>query len=225
MIKKINVLGMELDNYTVREAILQVDTYMNSSMLNIIETVSMQRILYAADNPMVYGFLNKVDLAIIEDAAILQETGNYSAQLVREIRTHDFLQEILKRIVRSQKKVFLIAMTQKEIAEFTADLRERAPSIIVEKSYAIEECTGDMDAVVNEINAATPDVVLSAMTTPYEEEFLLSRKEKICGSVWFGMGECCFKKGGIHLSKWIQKQIQRMHLHIRMLKYNKEERE
>ena len=35
-VKKIEILGMHLDNYTVRESLLRLDTYMGNTVLNII---------------------------------------------------------------------------------------------------------------------------------------------------------------------------------------------
>ena len=45
MIKKIDILGMQVDNYTVRESILRLDTYMSNTVLNIIETVTMKQLV------------------------------------------------------------------------------------------------------------------------------------------------------------------------------------
>ena len=42
MIKKIDILGIQLDNYTVREAIMRVEAWYDNNMLNVIEMVSMQ---------------------------------------------------------------------------------------------------------------------------------------------------------------------------------------
>ena len=36
MIKKIEILGMNLDNYTVREAMLQVEVYLTNDTMNTI---------------------------------------------------------------------------------------------------------------------------------------------------------------------------------------------
>ena len=42
MIKKIDVLGLPLDNYTVREAMRQIESYTSNNVLNTIESISMQ---------------------------------------------------------------------------------------------------------------------------------------------------------------------------------------
>ena len=34
MLKKLDILGLELDNYTVREAMFNVETYLNNDVMN-----------------------------------------------------------------------------------------------------------------------------------------------------------------------------------------------
>ncbi len=41
---------------------------------------------------------------------------------------------------------------------------------------------------MNEINGATPDVVISALASPMEEEFVLSHKDKVGAGIWYGIG-------------------------------------
>ena len=42
MINKIDILGMDIDNYTVREAMLEVEVYLNNTVMNTIETIDMK---------------------------------------------------------------------------------------------------------------------------------------------------------------------------------------
>ncbi len=60
MVKKIEVLGISIDNYTVREALLQLDTFLSSSALNIIETVTVEKILLSETNPSIRDCLRRI---------------------------------------------------------------------------------------------------------------------------------------------------------------------
>ena len=43
MIKKVDILGIQLDNYTVREAIMCVERYLSNNVLNTIEYTNWER--------------------------------------------------------------------------------------------------------------------------------------------------------------------------------------
>lgn len=221
--KKIDILGICIDNYTVREALLRFDTYLGSTVLNVIETVTMKQLIVANENPAIKQCLEQADLCIIGEREILSETGNASVQRMREVRDQDFLHEILKRVTRSQKRVFLIAMTSAEVEGMQAFFEASSPRFTPAGSYAVEACVGDMDTIVNEINGATPDVVISALESPIEEEFLLSHKAKIGTSVWYGIGSSYLQKSGkLQVGETIKKLAWRGRLRHSVSKYQNE---
>ena len=65
MSKKIDILGVCVDNYTVRESLMRLDTYLGSTVLNIIETVTMEQLIAAGENAVIKDCLEQADLCII----------------------------------------------------------------------------------------------------------------------------------------------------------------
>ena len=47
MMKKLKILGMELDNYTVWEAMGKVEGFLNTTIMNTVEAVSMEMLVKA----------------------------------------------------------------------------------------------------------------------------------------------------------------------------------
>ena len=45
MSKKLKIMGMEFDNYTVWESMFQVEDFLNSSTMNTVETISMETLV------------------------------------------------------------------------------------------------------------------------------------------------------------------------------------
>ena len=72
MIKKIDILGIQLDNYTVREAIMRVEAWYDNNMLNVIEMVSMQMLTESESDPVLKEVISSLDLAVIGEKGILQ---------------------------------------------------------------------------------------------------------------------------------------------------------
>lgn len=223
MIKKINILGMQVDNYTVRESMLRLESYMNSTVLNVIETITMQQLILATENPVVRECVEKCDLSVIGEKEILEESGQVSVQRMREIKDRDFMFELLKRMVRNQKRVYLIGMTRAEIEDMQSFFLETNPKFSAIGSYALDECVGDSDAIVNEINSEMPDIIISALPSPYEEEFVLEHKDKIGANVWYGLGAGYSRKSGIgRVGKVVKSLTLRGRLRHSMQKFEKE---
>lgn len=220
--KTIDILGMRVDNYTVRESLLRLDTYLGGMGLNIIETVTMQKLLMAGEHSVIRDCLAQADLCVIGECGILSETDNVTAQRMREVREKDFLQELVKRMGRGRKRVFLIAMTDAQIGQMKERFAQWAPDFTEAGSCAVESSAPNMDAVVNEINGATPDIVISALDSPMEEEFIISHKDKVGTSVWYGIGaDFDFKQGIGKAGSAIKSLAFRGRLHHSVWKYGK----
>ena len=98
MIKKIDILGIQLDNHTVREAIRQVETYLSNDVLNTIEKVSMKMLLAAETDPVVREAISSMDLTVIGEKEIIQAAGVATMQRVQETKENDFANEFFKRV-------------------------------------------------------------------------------------------------------------------------------
>lgn len=217
---------MQVDNYTVRESMLQLESYMNSTVLNVIETITMKQLMLATENPVIAECVEKCDLSIIGEKEILAESGQVSVQRLREIKDKDFMHELIKRIVRNQRRVYLIAETRADIETMQNFFLEVNPKFSVTDSYALEECAGDADDIVNEINSEMPDIVISALPSPVEEEFVLAHKDKIGAHIWYGLGTDYNKKSGIgHVGNVVKNLTLRGRLRHTMQKFEKENKD
>ena len=199
MIKKVDILGIQLDNYTVREAIMCVERYLSNDVLNTIESISLQMLIDSENNPVLKKVISSLDLAVIGEKEIIQAAGLESLQRIRETEENDFYFEFFKRIERNKKSVFLLGETQEKTDALKAELNEDFPKLIFAGEYAIENCIGDLEAVIKDMNATTPDVIISVLPSPLQEEFLNEHRDKMNANIWYGIGGIPIhkKKGGI----------------------------
>ena len=188
MIKKVDILGIQLDNYTVREAIMCVERYLSNNMLNTIESVSMQMLIDSETDPVLKKVLGSLDLAVIGEKEIIQAAGLGNMQRIKETEENDFYFEFFKRIERNKKSVFLIADTEEKLEAEKKELLETFPKLIFAGEYAVEKCVGDLDAVINDMNATIPDVIVSVLPSPMQEQFLADHREKMNANIWYGIG-------------------------------------
>lgn len=222
--KKIEMMGIYLDNYTVRESLMRLDTYLGNTILNIIETVTMKQLILSGEIPVIKDCFIQADLNVIGECEILSETGNATVQRMREVRDWEFLHELLKRMAKGRKRVFLLAMKEEDLMQLQKMFSEKVPQFEPIGIYAVESCAGDLDTIVNEINGATPDIVISALDSPMEEEFILSHKEKIGTSVWYGIGVSYYQKQGkIPVGNTLKKLALRGRLRHSVSKYKQNE--
>ena len=90
MKKKIQILGMKLDNYSVRESILLAESYLNGTSLNAIEDISMKMLMESENNEILGQALQELDMTIIGEKEILTAAEVETPQRLKETVEHEF---------------------------------------------------------------------------------------------------------------------------------------
>ncbi len=211
MIKKIDILGIRLDNYTVRETVRQVESFLGGDAMIAIEQISMQMLIDSENDPVLKEVMSALDLTVIGEKEILKAAGIGTMQRLKETEDNDFSIEFFRRIERNKMSVFLLGETQERLAEVKEALNREFPRMISAGSYAVEHCKGDFETAINEMNATTPDVVVSILPSPLQEHFFHENKGKISAGIWYGTGGAgigrrrsgvrTFLKNMVHLGK------------------------
>lgn len=220
MIKKIDIMGILLDDYTVREALHQIESFSDDNVLRSIESISMQMLMEAEKDEELRNAISSLDLAIVGQKEILEVAGVGTMQRIKETEENDFFYEFLKRLERNHKRLFLLGETEEKNNRIKEKLIEQYPQLSIVGEYALENCIGDQAAVINEMNAATPDLVLSALPSPTQEHFFWEHKDKINARIWYGVGDVEID-GRMGVKKMVTSLLHRGRLKSSIEKYEK----
>ena len=220
MIKTIDFAGIELDNYTVREMIMNVEKDMSDHGFHTIEEVNMDTLMLAETDEQVRKAIDFAEHTVIAENGILEAIGEGSYQHRHEIEHHDFFFELMKRVERNRQTVFVIGDTT-EYVEKTCDfLTEHFGKCEIVGAEALENCQGGNDAMVNEINALTPDMILSVLPSPVQEHFLIENCEKLSAGLWYGIGSWDFTKRKCGVLGTIKKLVRTHKLERQLIHYH-----
>ncbi|WP_051532794.1 WecB/TagA/CpsF family glycosyltransferase [Lachnobacterium bovis] len=189
MIKKVEIAGVTLDNYNVREILSEIEKDMESPVLKTIEEVDMSMILNAEKDEHYKGILEGLKFSILAETEILSAVGENSTQRYHEIENNVFFEEFFKRVERNRKKVFIIGQSTEKNEQFKNILEKNFPEIIIVNVRALDECIGAYESIINDINATGADVVFSVIPSPEQESFLDDYKGLINAGIWYGVGD------------------------------------
>ena len=115
MIKKIDIAGLQLDNYTVREMIMKIDRCMSERNFTTIEEINMDTLHMAASDEDVKEAIGVLDYTVIADTGILSAASAETMQRKHEIEDHDFFYELFKRLERNHKNIFILGESESTV--------------------------------------------------------------------------------------------------------------
>ncbi len=188
MNKKIDIAGLQLDNCTVRESIMLLERAMSEQSFFSIAEINMDTILRAETDERVKEAVQRLNHTIIAEENILRAVDCCTMQRQHEIADGAFFYELMKRVERNHLSVCLLGETQNATLSMQSLILERFPRMNIVDVEILEQCTGELDNVINEINIKTPDVVVSLLPSPGQEYFFLDYRDKIFAKLWYAMG-------------------------------------
>ena len=126
MEKKINVLGVELDNYQVDEAMEMVGEYMQNDLLNTIGIVTMQMLLLADEDEQWKTYLKDLDMSIIGETEILTAAGiEEDGTLYEEVEANEFIARLFWYLIQIGSRIFVLGETEDEVESLEKYLQDK----------------------------------------------------------------------------------------------------
>ena len=188
MQEKIQVLEVELDNCSAKEAMKRVVDHMHMERLNVVEMVTMNTLARFQDAEEDAKLFESFDLVLPSDRGILQAAGIHDERRLREVDELLFIKMIMRYLQKSHIRVFMISETETSRQRFEEYIGEEYGGLKMIGSISLEEHGSSDDMFLNLINGAEAECVLSTLPSPLEENLISKNKALVNARVWLGFG-------------------------------------
>ncbi len=209
---RIRVLDINIDNFTAKEAMKQFIDSMQSEPISVIEMVTADSLMQMDSIPELKDEVCYFDLVLAGDTTILESTDITEKRSLREIQERTFLKMLLRYINKHHKRVYLLVESEEEGQEFLQYLESSYRGTQVGGMAKVSAQDRADDMIVNAINGADIDCVISAMSSPLQEDFVTKNKSLLNAHVWLGLGKDIipFSKAGTVQSRFTQYVIKKV---------------
>lgn len=212
MNNNIEVLGLEINNFTAKDAMKCVVSYMGTEAVNVIEMVTMNTIAKFQEEESAKEIFEAFDLALASDKGILQAAGVLDERQLKEADELLFIKMIMRYLHKNGARVFLLAENDADLQKLETYMAEDYSSIQVVETATIESQAISDDMLLNLVNGAEADCVLSVLPSPTEEQFVFRNKMLVNTKLWLGLGnlldEMKKEKTGIQkMKEFVLRQI------------------
>lgn len=187
--KDMHLLGMDFKDCSVKEAMHLVDSFLAGPGVSTVSFLSMDSCLEASDDESLKAQLQAMDLCVPATSDILEAAGIAGHSRSKEVEESKFCKELLKKLSNEKRSVFVLAGTEDEARDFADQIKGNASGINIVGSYFYENASEKADMIVNEINAAFPDVIISKFSSLLQDKFLFEQKTRLNAKVWVSLRE------------------------------------
>jgi N-acetylglucosaminyldiphosphoundecaprenol N-acetyl-beta-D-mannosaminyltransferase len=185
--KEISVLGVGMTDRSLRESLRLVSELFSKDGLGTVSFIGTDLLIRAKDDAGLKDALENMDLLVPASVEILEAGGITSVTRHREVAGNYFLTELLKKLAKEKKKIFLIADTQDELVSLREQLLQSAKKLTFFGSFAFDGPDRSEDAVINAINSVIPDVIISVVSAVSQEKLMYSSRSMVNAGVWVSL--------------------------------------
>ncbi len=188
MKEKIQILDLEIDNLAAKDAVKRVVSYMETEPVSVVEMVTMNTLGNFQQDESAKELFANFDIALAGDKGILQAAGETDERRLKEAEELLFIKMVMRFLHKNSDRVFLLAENQAGLQKLEMYMQEDYSNIQVMGTATMEENGASDDMMLNLVNGAEAECVLSALRSPLEEQFVFRNKSLINARVWFGFG-------------------------------------
>lgn len=189
MKEKIQVLNLEIDNLTAKGAMQRVMSYITTEPVSVVEMITMNTLGKFQQDEAADELFKSFELALAGDKGLLEAAGVMDEQRLKETGELLFIKMVMRFLHKNSVRVFLLAESETDLDKMEEYLREDYPHIQVMDGTVMQGEDVSDDLLLNLVNGAEAEWVLSVLPSPMEERFIFKNKALVNARVWLGLGD------------------------------------
>lgn len=184
--QKLNILGVALTDYSLKESLVLLEDYIKSGRLNTILYITPPVLILAGQDEEQKKCIEAMDLTLCGDVDLLRVAKIDSSSRAYEVENRIFLKEFLRRLVRGSRKIYLLGESEEELEALRRELDAFQKGLVISGSSVIAE---DTEEIINRINDVAPTAIISRISHGKQEKYMSEFKPFANAEVWLGISK------------------------------------
>lgn len=176
----VKIQGLNVDTFTIDEAI----KYANTISGQVI-TINPEMIENASQNPDFAEIINSAELVIPDGIGV--EIGlKILGYNVRRIAGIEFSHRMIEECAKNSQSVALVGAKPQIVEKAKENLEKEISGLYI--TYAHDGYFSNDEEIINELKIRQPRLVLCALGSPKQEEFIIKAKQVLPNALFVGVG-------------------------------------
>jgi N-acetylglucosaminyldiphosphoundecaprenol N-acetyl-beta-D-mannosaminyltransferase len=184
----LNILGVDIDNVTMEQALDKIKSFISKEGVHAIYTPNAEIMMDAKNDAHMRGILNQADLLVADGAGVVLASRILGKNLPEKVSGIDLTRLSFGMQFDRKVRYFLFGSKPGVAEEAGKNLLELYPNIEIagcRNGYFTEAETPE---IINRINSSNADILLVALGAPKQEMWIHENKSKLRVRVCIGVG-------------------------------------
>ncbi|HIZ64665.1 MAG TPA: WecB/TagA/CpsF family glycosyltransferase [Candidatus Blautia pullicola] len=227
MKEKIEIMGISVEKCYAEQVMESINDHWNSrDSLSTYGILNMGLIMAAQKDGELKEYIQMLDKAVVDEPEVLKAAGLQDSELEQEASGHGFFGTLFWLLDHYRNHIFILGENREDTEKLCAYLQEKYPQIVIVGKDSLPENGEDQaDRLINEMNAISPQAVLSCSKNYELEKFVKRNRKMVNTSVWFSLGSCpeILKETGLGTA-WLNRLMEKSNFKKMVSSYKENEK-
>ncbi len=181
---RVDVLGVGVDPLTVEELHAEIERLVPGGECGLVLNVNAHCLNLCYEDPELRDFLNGAEVVFCDGAGVKLAARILGRCIPERITYADWAWRLAAFAAAEGFSLYFLGARPGVAQEAARRLKESYPALeIVGVRHGYFDHSAESEAVVEEINAAAPDILLVGLGMPLQERWLMENRERIDAGV------------------------------------------
>ena len=207
MAERVNILGIDVDAVTMAEAVDVVRRAMDTRAGVMVATANAEMLMRATHDEELRRILNASALVVPDGAGTVWAARHLGHAMPERVAGYDLAQELLRRAPAEGHSVYFFGSAPGVAEKAKAKAEQLYPGIEIVGVRNGFFSLADNAAIIAEIRAARPDLLLVALGVPKQEKWIAAHLAALDVPAAIGVGGTLDVMAGVmkRAPHWMQK--------------------
>ena len=207
MAERVNILGVDVDAVTMAEAVDVVRRAMDTRVGIMVATANAEMLMRATHDEELRRILNASALVVPDGAGTVWAARHLGHAMPERVAGYDLAQELLRCAPAEGRRVYFFGSAPGVAEKAKAKAEQLYPGIEIVGVRNGFYSPADNAAIIAEIRAARPDLLLVALGVPKQEKWIAAHLAELDVPVAIGVGGTLDVMAGVmkRAPHWMQK--------------------
>jgi N-acetylglucosaminyldiphosphoundecaprenol N-acetyl-beta-D-mannosaminyltransferase len=185
---RFKLFAIEIDRVTMAEAVERCLGFIASGKPHMVVTPNAE-IAYAADkNPALAAIINQADLVVPDGAGVVLASRLLGDPVPEKVAGTDLATRLVGELNKTGGRIFLLGTRPEVVAQAAENLRIKYPGLGAVAFHHGFWKPEEEPALIEQIRAARPDLLLVALGSPKQEQWIRAHQAEVGAPLAIGVG-------------------------------------
>jgi N-acetylglucosaminyldiphosphoundecaprenol N-acetyl-beta-D-mannosaminyltransferase len=176
---RVNVLGVGVDPLTVEELHAEIENLVRGRKRGLVLNANAHCLNLCYEDPALRGFLNSAEVVFCDGAGVMLAARILGGRIPARITYADWAWQLAAFAAARGFSLYFLGARPGVAREAARRLKERYPELEIAGVRHGYFDRSENEAVVEEINAAAPDILLVGLGMPLQEHWLMENRQRL----------------------------------------------